>query len=518
MTEEEIKAIVSSLATKSCELDAIPTKLLKEILPAVLPVITRIVNLSLERGTFANDWKTSIIRPLLKKLGLPLETANYRPVSNLPFLSKVLEKAALQQFMEYSDLHKLMPDYQSAYRRHFSCETALVKIMDDLLWSMEHQRVTALMAIDLSAAFDTVDHDVLLDVLNVKYGVEGDALLWFNSYLRPRSCMVNVGSAFSEVKRLSFSVPQGSCAGPVLYLAYAGTMQEVVPKGIAIHGYADDHALKISFDSNDSTAEQDAINLLEQCAIKVKDWMDQNRLKMNSAKTEFILFGSSSQLGKCGTSSLNVCGDSVKLTPKIKYLGAYLDSHLNLKHHISVKCRTAMWNLQRIKLIRHILTQSTCETLVLGTVISHLDYANALYIGLPQCDIKRLQRVQNVAAKLVLRSSDDPVVCLKKLHWLPVHLRIRHKVLTMVFKSLNDEAPMYLRELVELETIKRPGLRSESVFKKLSVPLTKKKIFAERSYSATAPLWWNELPNFIKQSPNAEVFKKQLKTFLFDKF
>lgn len=119
------------------------------------------------------------------------------------------------------------------------------------------------------------------------------------------------------------------------------------------------------------------------------------------------MFGSSVHLDKCETSGLNVCGEHVQLSGGIRYLGAHFDSHLNLKHHISLKCRAAMWNIQRIKLIRHILTPDTCETLVLGTVISHLDYANTLYLGLPQCDIKRLQRVQNIAPKLVLQSSED---------------------------------------------------------------------------------------------------------------
>jgi hypothetical protein len=124
LTSDQVNNIIPSLSTKSCELDAMPTKLLKEVISAILPVITRIINLSLEHGVFAENWKTSIIRPLLKKQGLELVTSNYRPVSNLPFLSKVLEKAALQQFVSYSDNNHLMPDYQSAYRKFFSCETA----------------------------------------------------------------------------------------------------------------------------------------------------------------------------------------------------------------------------------------------------------------------------------------------------------------------------------------------------------------------------------------------------------
>ena len=518
LTSDQVRKIIFSLSTKSCELDAMPTKLLKDIIPGVLPVINKIVNLSLEQGVFAENWKTSVIRPLLKKQGLDLTTSNYRPVSNLPFLSKVLEKAALQQFMAHSDYNHLMPDYQSAYRKHFSCETALVKLMDDLLWSMEKQQATALMAMDLSAAFDTVDHDVLLTVLSSNFGIEGDALNWFDSYLRPRQCKVNVGASYSNIRELSFSVPQGSCAGPVLYLVYASTMQEAVPSDIQIHGYADDHALKISFNAKDRAEESKSIDCLQQSAISVKDWMDKNRLKMNSSKTEFIIFGSQKQLDKCVTTSLDVCGDTVQLSNEIKYLGVHMDKHLTLKHHIQLKCRTAMWNLQRIKLVRDILTKDACETLVLGTVMAHLDYANALYIGLPKCDIMKFQRIQNIAAKLVLRSKDNSISCLKKLHWLPVNLRIKHKVMTLLYKALNGESPGYLRDLVVLQTTHRPGLRSEDKHQRLAVPITRRKTFASRAFSVAAPQWWNELPNSVKMSPNADTFKKRLKTYLFDQF
>ena len=178
----------------------------------------------------------------------------------------------------------------------------------------------------------------------------------------------------------------------------------------------------------------------------------------------------------------------------------------------------AMWNIQRIKLIRSVLTQNACETLILGLVISHLDYANAIYIGLAKCDLNRLQRVQNIAAKLVLNGNNNSRSCLKKLHWLPIHLRIKHKVLTLLYKSLRGEGPAYLSDLVELHPGGREGLRSSSIHQRLKVPFTQRKTFAGRSYSVVAPLWWNDIPNFIKLSDSTDIFKARLKTYLFDQF
>ena len=165
------------MASKSCELDVVPTTLFKAILPHIIDTLVKIINASLEQGVFAKKWKMAIVRPLLKKLGLDLTFKNYRLVSNLCFLSKVLEKCALKQLDEHCKKYAPLPDYQSVYRQSYSCETALVKLMNDILWNMECSDVTAFIAIDLSAAFDMVDHGILLDVLQYsvwshRYGEE----------------------------------------------------------------------------------------------------------------------------------------------------------------------------------------------------------------------------------------------------------------------------------------------------------------------------------------------------------
>ena len=165
----------------------------------------------------------------MKKLGLDLTFKNYRLVSNLCFLSKVLEKCALKQLNEHCKKYAPLPDYQSAYRQSYSCEMALVKLIIDILWNMECNDVTAFIAINLSASFNMVDHGILLDVLQYQFGVTGMVRKWFDSYLSPRHFQVNIGKAYSEPIDLQFSMPQGSCAGPILFLLYASTIGEVIP-------------------------------------------------------------------------------------------------------------------------------------------------------------------------------------------------------------------------------------------------------------------------------------------------
>ena len=224
-------------------------------------------------------------------------------------MAKALEKCVLVQLDDHCKAKTPLPDYQSAYREHYSCETALAKLVNDLLWSMEEGCVTSFLAIDLFAAFDTVSHDILLDLLEVRYHVTGKTLAWFEPYLHPRNFKVNVNDTYSQPISLEYSVPQGSCLGPVVYLLYASSMEEVTAspeppapasvnsdgrlptsEKIDLHGYADNHGFQKKFEL---TCDKKAVTTksLSNCLIRIKSWMVLKRLKMNDTKTEYIQFG-----------------------------------------------------------------------------------------------------------------------------------------------------------------------------------------------------------------------------------
>ena len=482
LDQSTVKTAILSMKTITCELDVMPTKLQKQIIPWILEPLTLAFNTSLTSGKFPTTWKTAIVRPLLKKPNAALEFKNYRPVSNLAFLSKVLEKLAMDQVIKYCDSNNLLPVYQSAYRKYHSCETGLVKLTNDILWNMENGKVTSLCAIDLSAAFDTVDHSVLLAVLRDKCSFSEESLLWFSSYLHPRTCRVNINKNYSKDANLSFSVPQGSVAGPQLFSLYSSTLGGVVtPSGNDIHGFADDHAIKNSFVAKYQN-EANSIKSFEDCLISTREWMNENRLKMNTTKTELILLGSRQQLAKCKTSSMDVCGDIVKRSKSIKYLGAHLDETLSLREFVTHKCKIATMNIYKIINVRHQLTTEACKTFMQGLVLVHLDYSNAILSGLPETDKSRLQLVQNFAAKVVLgkKKSDSSTACLRELQWLPVKVRIEYKVLLLVFKALNGMAPEYLSNLISRLPNRGYSLRSTRDNNKLLVPFNSKKTFASR--------------------------------------
>ena len=264
-----------SMKSTCCELDALPTSLLKRMIDVCLPSIMKIVNLSLEMGQFTYQWKVAIVRPLLKKLGLDLIKKNCRPVSNLSFLSKVIKKAMLKQFNKHCNNYGLLLDYQSAYRSNYSCETSLLKLTNDILWNMENKQVTALVMMDLSATFDTINHELLLEILHHRYGISDNALKWYDNYLRPRGFKVCVGDSYSKERPLTFSVPQGSCSGAVIFIACIESLSDIILHPIQLAGFADDHSICDKFKPNsDRNAEKQTINRLQGAMSDTKNWMD----------------------------------------------------------------------------------------------------------------------------------------------------------------------------------------------------------------------------------------------------
>ena len=210
---------------------------------------------------------------------------------------------------------------------------------------------------------------------------------------------------------------------------------------------------------------------------------------MNNGKTKFIMFGSKYQLNKCVTHQIDISGVPVQSVDVIRYLGACMDKHLSLKHHVKLKCKAAMFNLIRIKRLRSYLMESTCNILVMSLVMSHIYYTNSILMKWPDCALGQIQRVQDISAKIVMGKSiyDSSTQCHKALHWLPIKACIKHKLLTLVHKCVHGEAPQYLKDLISEQKSNRQGFRSVNEYKKLSVPCTRRSTLADRAFSVNGP-------------------------------
>ena len=508
-----ISKLVMKAPSKSCVLDAIPTHLLKDCLSVLAPFLTELVNQSLEQGQFPSLFKLAAITPLLKKPELDSSFNNYRPISNLTFLSKLIERVVSNQLVRYLKDNKLCEPLQSAYRAFHSTETALVKIQNDILQFMDNNKTVLLVLLDLSAAFETIDFGILLNRLEHMFGLSGTVLCWMKSYLVGRFQRVHLRQRKSEAEPLRWGVPQGSVLCPLLFSLYLTPLGDIVRShDINFHMYADDIQLYLSTDPSQFASARSS---LERCILDVRAWMSANKLKLNDSKTEFLVLGRKLHLENTSNSCLIIGNKVIHASPKVRNLGTTFDPTLSMDSYISSLCRSSYFHLRNLSLARKYLHEKAIQSLVHAAISTRIDYCNSLLYGIPNKYLKKLQMLQNSAARIVkqIKKTDHITPILAELHWLPVTFRIKYKLLLFAFKVYHDTAPQYLSELLH-PYVPRRNLRSSDAFL-LETPHSHLVSCGDRSFSVSAPRLWNDLPYYLRSCDSLPRFKKLLKTLFF---
>jgi len=517
-TADEVTTVLKRSAAKHCQLDSAPTWLVKRAADVLAPVIAHMCNTSFAQSRMPDSSKRAIVRPSLKKPALdPNDPASYRPISNLSFVSKVVEKVVDARFADHVARHNLLPVLQSAYRPYHSTETAVVCILNDMIGAIDQGHIGALMLLDLSAAFDTVDHQILTDVLRRRFGIAGTALDWMVDYLSNRSQVVRVGSCESGVITLQFGVPQGSVLGPKLFLEYAEDVCPLLAR-LKYHLFADDmQGLKHGLPADGPQI----VSTLTDCATDVIAWCAAKRLQLNADKTEVMWFGTAAKLSKIPLvdSSIRVGSTDIQPVSVVRDLGVMIDAELTMRDHVSRTARTCFYHLRRLRSIRRQLGRDVTARLVSALILSRLDYCNAVLAGLPASTLAPFQRVLHAAARLILdlRPRDHVSAALRELHWLPIAQRIDYKLCLLVFKSSLGRAPVYITSMLKpaADVPSLATLRAATSGNYI-VPRTNRRI-GDRAFSVAAPKAWNSLPTELKTaSLSIDTFKRRLKTHLFN--
>lgn len=375
---------------------------------------------------------------------------------------------------------------------------------------MDNKKSVALVLLDLSAAFDVIDHELLLDRLSYSFGVTDTALSWMKSYLTDRYQKVGVGNDSSDYISLSCGVPQGSVLGPRLYCLFSRPLGEICRRHkMNYHCYADDTQLYLQFDG-----DWEAVSArLEMCLNDICSWMNLNMLMLNRDKTEFIVFNTRTTRSG-GDVSLKVGDASVSASDCVKNLGVYVDTTLSMERQVNAIVSSCHYTIRKISYLRPYITTGAAKTLTQALVLSRLDYCNSLLFNIPKYLISKLQRVQNTAARLITRCSlrDHITPTIISLGWLTVEQRIKYKLLTLVYKCLAGSSPHYLEELVQRYTPGR-SLRS-SRGSRIVVPTVNGVRYGGRRFDAAAADLWNDLPSRVKDARSLQSFKRLLKHHL----
>ena len=424
------------------------------------------------------------------------------------------------QINYFTEANNLDENLQSAFKKGHSTETALVRVQNDILCAIDNQEVVLMALLDLSAAFDTCNHAILLSRLKSDFGISGSALAWFRSYLENRTQRVKIRDSLSDPVTLETGFPQGSGWGPQAYSKYVGPLGNLLRLlEVLFHLFADDTQLWKTLDPNNLDTQITAIEKMETSICDISAWMTTNKLKLNETKTEFIMFGTPMQMKKMQYNSICVGGEGIRAKPYVRNLGVYFDSELKMTVHVSHVVKVGYFHLRQIRVIRKYLTVHATKTLIHAAVILRIDYSNALLYGISENQLDRLQKLQNCAARIVTTDSRSvsSIYILKRLHWLPIRAWIKFKILLLSFKSINGTAPIYLRELLTIQTSCRSTRLSDDG-PRLFIPKSKLKFGGDRAFSNCAPRLWNALPKALRVVTTLVVFKKDLKTFLFKEY
>uniref|UniRef100_A0A803TII9 Reverse transcriptase domain-containing protein n=1 Tax=Anolis carolinensis TaxID=28377 RepID=A0A803TII9_ANOCA len=442
---ENVVEVLGAMRATTSALDPCPSWLIKSAREGLVDWFVLIINASLEQGFFPSYLKQAVVRALLKKVSLDSTVLNnFRPISNLPFLGKVLERVVASQLQGFLDDINYLDQSQSGFRPGHSTKTALVALVDDLRRELDRGSVTLLVLLDISAAFDTIDHGILLGRLS-GMGLRGTVLSWLRSFLEGRSQMVKLGDACSDPWPLSCGVPQGSILSPMLFNIYMKPLGEVIRSfGVGCHLYADDAQLYYSFPPN----YKEASWVLDECLAAVSIWMRRNKLKINPDKTEVLLVDRKPERGIGWQPVLD--GVTLPLKPQVRSLGVLLDSSLTLEAQTSAVSGRAFAQLRLVRQLRPYLAKADLAGVVHALVTSRLDYCNALYVGLPLKTARKFQLVQRAAARMLTGAPyrDRSTLLFRELHWLPFIYRAQFKVRVLTYKALNGLGPSYLRDRI----------------------------------------------------------------------
>lgn len=484
--------------------------------PYTLDIITAIVNKSIQDRTFPEHWKTAIIKPLPKTAN-PSTVQELRPISILPCLSKILEKIVCDQLTKYLDEHNILPHYQSGFRRGYGAATALADVVDNLLSAQDQGKLSFLLLLDFSRAFDSLSIPLLLAKLTF-YGLDSSSVKWFHSYLTHRQqCVelkqVNGTMVRSQLRPINRGVPQGSILGPILYILYSADIVKCIHL-CRYHLYADDLQLYLPFKPNSC---DEAVSMLNDELGRISNWCDKNSLILNPRKSKLILMGTPKNVARFDSISFNVVidGEKIERVDKARNLGLIFDSQLRFETHIAECTRNCFYRLKLLYKLRPYLNERLRIMLCESLVLSKLNYCDTVYGPcLLVRSAKLVQRVQNACARFCFRVPPRSHVTpfINTANMLKMEARRKLHLATMLFGVITSRTPKYLYDKLEWAQ-DRCRYQRRACTPVLTTPRHRSMAF-RGSFRFASSKAWNDLLPPLRALKVKNTFKIKLKQHL----
>lgn len=511
----EIQKHLRAITSKASGCDGISRRMVMFIANIILTPLTHIINFSLSSGFYPEEWRKAFILPL-PKIHNPSLPTHYRPISILPFLSKIIESVVHRQLSSFLTKHDLFDPLQSGFRAGHSTSTALLKITEDIREGMENKCVTVLVLIDFSNAFNAVDHDLLLAFLT-RYSISAPVIKWFSSYLRGRRQAIRTDGGNSDWCEVGAGVPQGGILSPLLFSLFINSITSYLK--CQYHLYADDLQL---YRQTKISLLHSTIHCLNQDLMRIQNWSLNHGIAVNAAKCQAIIVGSSRQLALIDTNSLpNLIFDryTIPFSTKVKDLGIIIDNSLSWSDQVNEVSRKFYSTLHPLLRFKHFLPTKAKLHLVNTLLLPIIDYGDVCYLDLNQVHLNKLDRLLNTCIRFIfgLRKYDHISHYRSLLKWLPIRERRHLRILCLLFTLLSHPTtPPYLKcKFTFLSELHERPLRSSNNLS-LATPIHRTGFLSD-SFAVTAVRLWDMLPESIRKAPSRDSFKRQVKKFFLAK-
>ena len=533
--EDTIKLIKKLKGKRSCGLDWICGFSLKLAAPELITEITALINISIRTGKFYSKWKHSKVLPGYKNKGSKFDCKFYRPISNLPEISKIQERAVHNQLYDYLCTNHLIHQNHHGFLQHHSTATALQQIVNTWLQAADNGKLSATLLLDLKAGFDVIEHSVLISKLK-EYGLEDITLSWFESYLGNRSQSVQIESAISESRPVPWGVPQGSILGPLLFIVYINELPQVVKteeNDSKIIIYADDNSPTTSHSD-----PSELLRVIQTSGSKVTDWFTRNGMVCSGEKTKLLVSGTRArrQLQIHTTPKVEVCGDSIEESRSEKLLGVIVNSDITWKNHLfgnddddgllkALSKRVGML----IQLRKH-LPNDKFRQAVSALFSSKLCYCITVWGGvwnlpgdlndntryntsITKEAMRKLQVVQNKCMRMMtgLDRSTPTKTLLKHSNLLSVHQTVAHHSAVQVYNVLKHEAPVHHYQRLFPQLVHDVNRRSAT---NLTTSVDFSNALGRSSFFYQSSKIWNAIPASIKTAETLQTFKTGCKKWI----
>ena len=509
--KDVIKIIDKFKQNKSAGNDNIGNHIIKKLANEIAHPLTCIFNLSISTGIVPEKLKIAKVIPIYKKQDAEI-FSNYRPVSLLPCFSKILERLVFDKCMDYININKILNDEQFGFRSNHSTYMAVLQVVDKINTAVDNNEMTVGIFLDLSKAFDTIDHNILLHKLEY-YGFRGVVLEWFKSYLSNRKQFVSYDSHESQLKDIMCGVPQGSILGPLLFILYVNDITNTT-NVLDFTLFADDTTLLYS---HKDIASQ--INMINEELDKVSDWFKANKLSVNASKTNYMILGTPHMTSVKIEKKLNIRlnDKSLERVEYTKFLGVLIDENLTWKKHIDCISKTLSRNIGIMNKLKHFIPERILYSLYCTFVLPYLNYGILIWGNTCKTYLDKLIKLQKWAVRVIsnshYRSHANPLF--QKYNILNVEDMHSLELGVFMYKYSINDLPYTFHNYFS----KRSDIHDYQTRFKDDLNLTNnKKVFSDQSIRTSGPILWNSLNKNLKCLPSIKSFRKQFKSKLISKY